>query len=331
MAIILPVALYYAWRIAPNVSGDLGRLNLVPYGQEYTLNINGMVNEQTDSLCVTQCHDIPTIQRFPIITIGDSFSNQGYYSYPHFLGRDYGFQVGNIERNKFYQPIQDYISLLNAGAFKKGQTVIVEIVEHYYVWRLNWLDFNSKAIPELGPIVQAQWGKDLLSEAARWVRLSIGYNNPVKKFVLDKDCFSHPTRSRELYVYREEMSFLEIHEPQISDAIRNLEELFNLSKEKGINMYFLVCADKYDSYEPWIIGNHPECNILKHLPDDDHIIIMTPHIRELIENGVKDVYQINDGHSSTVGSELCAKVLADAFLNDPEIMHEFADNYLSLQ
>lgn len=311
MALILPVALYYNWRVAPDVSGDLGRLNLVPYGQEYTLNINHMVDEETDSLCVTQLHDIAAIKDFPIVTIGDSFSNQGLYSYPHFLGRDYGIKVGNVERNLFYEPVQDYISLLNYGAFAPGQTVIVEIVEHYYVWRLCWLDFESVRVPVLGPIKQSQWNKDVLSEAARWVRLSIGYNNPVKKFKLNKDCFSHPTRSRELYVYREEMSFLETTDEQISEAIDSLEKLFQLSEEKGVNFYFLVCADKYDSYEPWVEGRHPKNDILTHLPENDHIIVMTPYIRELIEAGVKDVYQINDGHASTIGAACCAKVVAN--------------------
>lgn len=311
VAVILPVVGYYHWKIAPNVSGDLGLLNLVPYGQGYTLNIDNMVDERNDSLCVTQLHDTSDFSRFPVITIGDSFSNQGYYSYPHFLGRDFGLKVGNIERNRYFQPVQDYLSLLNAGAFRPGQTVFVEIVEHYYIWRLAWLNFNSKTVPELSPIVPGKWNKDVLSETVRWIRLSIGYNNPVKKFPLGKDCFSHPTRSRELYVYREEMSFLEITEDQIVAAIANLEKLMSLSREKGIDMYFVVCADKYDSYEPWIEGKHPENHILSHLPDNDHIIVMTPYIRELIASGVKDVYQINDGHASTIGARCCAKVLAE--------------------
>ena len=311
VAIILPVVLYYNWKVAPNVSGDLGLLNLVPYGQEYTLNVNNMVNEETDSLCVTQCHSIEEISKFPVVTIGDSFSNQGYYSFPHFLGRDYGFKVGNVERDQFYLPVQDYIALLNAGAFVPGQTVIVEIVEHYYVWRLCWLNFQSTKVPEMGPIIQDKWNKDVLSEAARWVRLSIGYNNPVNKYMLDKDCFSHPTRSRELYVYREEMSFLEVTDTQIREALENLDRLFQMSQEKGVNLYFLVCADKYDSYEPWIEGDHPKNDILSHLPDNGHIIVMTPYIRDLIESGIKDVYQINDGHASTIGAACCAEVIAD--------------------
>ena len=312
VAAILPVVGYYSWKVAPNVSGDLGLLNLVPYGQGYSLIVNDMVDEKNDSLCVTQCHDIESIQQFPVITIGDSFSNQGFVSYPHFLGRDHGLKVGNIERNKYFLPVQDYLSLLNAGAFKRGQTVIVEIVEHYYIWRLCWLDFSSSAVPELGPIVPGKWEKDILSETARWVRLSLGYNNPVNKYFLNKDCFSHPTRSKELYVYREEMSFQEINETQINDAINNLEKLFTLSEEKGVNMYFLVCSDKYDAYEPWIEGEHPKNDILKYLPENDHIIVMTPHMRELISEGVKDVYQVNDGHASTIGSSRCAEVVATA-------------------
>ena len=90
LALILPVIAYYNWKVAPNVSGALGVLDLVPYGQEYGLNVGQMVNE-TDSLCTTQIHEISGIREFPVVTIGDSFSNQGLYSYPQFLGRDYGF------------------------------------------------------------------------------------------------------------------------------------------------------------------------------------------------------------------------------------------------
>ena len=311
MALILLVVMYYNWKIAPHVTGDLGRLNLVPYGQGYGLNVNAMVNEETDSLCVTQIHDVDAIKDYPVVTIGDSLSNKGFVSYPHFLGRDYGYKVGNIERNMFYEPIQDYIALLNTGAFAPGQTVIVEIVEHYYVWRLAWLDFESVKVPELKTIVQGSWDKDLLSETARWARLSIGYNNPVRKFNLNKDCFSHPTRSRELYVYREEMSFLQIAPSLAMEAVEKLMALFRKSEEMGVNMYFLVCADKYDSYEPWIEGEHVKCDILSYLPEDDRIIVMTPYIRELIASGVKDVYQVNDGHASTVGAACCAKIVSE--------------------
>ena len=312
MAIILPVIAYYNWKVAPNVSGDLGLLNLVPYGQEYaSLNVGGMVHPETDSLCVTQIHDAADIRKYPVVTIGDSFSNQGFVSFPHFLGRDHGFKVGNVERSMFYQPVQDYLSLLNAGAFVPGQTAIVEIVEHYYVWRLAWLDFDSTEYSELGPIVPGKWQKDVLSETARWVRLSIGYTNPVRRFKLDKDCFSHPTRARELYVYREEMSFLEISDELVIQALDNLARLQALSREKGVDMYFLICSDKYDAYEPWIAGKHPDNQILRRVPEDDHIIVMTPYMRELIADGVKDVYMVNDGHASTIGAARCAQVLAE--------------------
>lgn len=307
---------YYVLCIAPRVSGDLGRLNLVPYGQEYTLNVGGMVDEANDSLCVTQIHDAVYAADFPVVTIGDSFSNLGYCSYPHFLGRDFGLKVGNIERNGFYQPVQDYLSLLNSGAFAAGQTVIVEIVEHYWVWRCAWLDFDSRNYSELGPIHHSDWKKDYLSEAARWVRLSLGYNNPVLHFSLTEDCFSHPSRSKELYVYREEMSFQEIGQEQIDLAVDGLKRLFALSEQKGVNMIFLVCADKYDSYEPWIEGEHPQNNILSYLPEDKRIIAMTPYMREIIASGAKDVYQINDGHASTVGAALTAKVLYETCLSD---------------
>lgn len=316
LLVALAVIGYYAFCVSPKVSGDLGLLDLVPYGKEYTLNVNGMVDEANDSLCVTLLHDIKEISEFPIVTIGDSFSNLDYCSYPHFLGRDYGLKVGNVERNAFYQPVQDYLSLLLYGAFEPGQTVIVEIVEHYWVWRCAWLDFESQDYAELGPIAHSEWKKDILSEAARWVRLGLGYNNPVLKYNLCADCFSHPTRSRELHVYREEMSFQEIGQDQIDLAVANLERLFKLSQEKGVNMYFLVCADKYDSYEPWIEGEHPENPILASLPENDHIISMTPYVRELIGSGVKDVYQINDGHASTVGAALTAKVIYETCLSD---------------
>ena len=41
---------------------------------------------------------------------------------------------------------------------------------------------------------------------------------------------------------------------------------------------------------------------------------MTPYIRELIAAGVKDVYQINDGHNSTIGAQRCAQVVAETIV-----------------
>lgn len=311
LAVLLLMVAYYCFCVAPKVSGDLGRLNLIPYGLDCDQNIDGMVDTANDSLCVTQCHDIDSLRNFPVLTIGDSFANQGMYSFPHFMGRNHGIEVANIERDHFYQPVQDAVALLNGDALAPGQTLIVEIVEHYYVWRLQYLDFESTELPVLGPVVQKSTGRDLLSECARWIRLRIGYNNPVKEFPLAEQCFSHPKYGRTLYVYREEMSFREISESDARAAVANLERLFTLAESKGVSLFFLVCADKYDSYEPWISGRHDSCNVLEWLPDDDRIIVMTPYMRKLIASGVRDVYPVNDGHTSTVGAALCADVVAE--------------------
>ncbi|MDE6112621.1 MAG: hypothetical protein K2G46_04325, partial [Bacteroidales bacterium] len=72
-----------------------------------------------------------------------------------------------------------------------------------------------------------------------------------------------------------------------------------------------ICTDKYDAYEPLILDSHAINPELDDLPDETYIINPKPQIRAAIGQGVKNVYKVNDTHTTDIGSEIFAQCLWD--------------------
>lgn len=308
--LIFMVVGYYGWRIHPELSGGLGQLGKIPFGKSY----NNLYSGRADTLATfhyTECLSADSISAYPIVNIGDSFSICGEYGYLNYFGALSPVCVGNIIRRKFSDPIDDYIALLNNGCFRPGQIVILESGERLFLWRLyiaNLHDRRMPAFPE--PEAKSKKSKpDMLQETLQWIRLSFGHDNPVYHYKLSEDCFDPEQYARDLYVYEEDLKFMDDNVKRV--ALEKLDSLKILSEARGVHFYFMICTDKYDAYEPLILDSHAINPELDDLPDETYIINPKPQIRAAIGQGVKNVYKVNDTHTTDIGSEIFAQCLWD--------------------
>ncbi|MDE6441113.1 MAG: hypothetical protein K2K51_08885, partial [Bacteroidales bacterium] len=259
----------------------------------------------------TDCLSADSIPAFPVVNIGDSFSLCGEYGYLNYFGALSPVRVGNVIRHDFSNPVDDYIALLNSGCFRPGQTVILESGERSFLWRLfiaNLHDRRMPAFPE--PETESRGAKpDMLQETLKWIRLSCGHDNPVYHFKLSEDCFEPERYARDLYVYEEDLKFMDDNVKRV--ALEKLDSLKMLSEARGVHFYFIICTGKYDAYEPLILDSHAINPELDDLPDEAYIINPKPQIRAAIGQGVKNVYKVNDTHTTDIGGEIFAQCLWD--------------------
>ena len=78
-------------------------------------------------------------------------------------------------------------------------------------------------------------------------------------------------------------------------------------------MIFLIAADKYDVYRPFMADNSLPIDITTDALSNifDVCVINTKWmLQEMVRNGEKDVYMVNDTHWSYKASEAVAKKLA---------------------
>ncbi len=96
-------------------------------------------------------------------------------------------------------------------------------------------------------------------------------------------------------------------------SLRNLILLNNKLLEKGIKMIFLIAADKYDVYRPFTADNSLPIDTttdeFSNLPNIC-VINTKPILIEMVRNGEKDIYMVNDTHWSYKASEAVAEEIA---------------------
>jgi hypothetical protein len=146
-----------------------------------------------------------------------------------------------------------------------------------------------------------------------WIRLQFDYGNPIFKHDLKQDCFSHSRYSQTLFRYIDDFNFKQTKPEDIEKAKENLILLNKKFAEKGIKMIFLIASDKYDVYRPFMTDNSlpidTTTNGLSNL-SDVCIINTKPMLQEMVRNGEKDVYMVNDTHWSYKASQKVAQKLA---------------------
>ena len=310
-AIILGLIGYYTWVVRSELSGDMGSIGKIPFGHAYDERIERPYQDM--DLRVKTIHisaDIPD----SVITIGDSFSHLGKYAYNNFLANRLDCGVSNIT-SSIWVPEQSFVRLVNNGKIPKNAIVIVESVEREVIGRLANLHFDDSAV-EPAPEVRQQGSQrvDLLSETMIWIRTTLGVKQPIKKYHITRELFSHETRHKELYIYDSrwndtgDLRFLKkLTESNVVKAWENLYRLHQFAEEHGIRMIYVIAADKYDMYEPFIVEEHPKNPTLDDCPDESWIINTKTLLQPKAEADAKDIYSINDTHWSPIGAEMVAE------------------------
>ena len=316
------VSLFYAFYIRPNLTGDLGRLGQIPFGKEYERNLQ---KKYLPTLRVDNFSGNES-SHYNVVTIGDSFSQQGISGYQNYLASLENNNVLNIERcSKDISPEQFAVDLLNSAFFTKlnPRVVIVQSIERHFIFRLRDLNFksnnqdNKQSITNTGQPTEAK-PRTFLESMTSWIRLSCDYQDPVKEVTLKCDFFNSRDKSNKLYFYADDLLFPNISKSDIDKAKFNLVRLKDVFKSLHIQLIYVVAADKYDIYQSYIVDNKfPENISLNYFADfeSDPFYLNTKKILlPLIQNKIEDVYLLNDSHWSYKGSKVVANELESRIL-----------------
>ena len=307
-------ALVFQVYVRNNTSGDLGALGMIPFGKENDgLDVSWYHRDMGPEANAINIYDPDTLRSFAAVTVGDSFSQFAKMGYQYALSDRLGCTVANFRCYPDFGFLENYLTLLNNGYFAEGQTVILECVERNVISTFSRLDSpeSFQDIPErdLSPDEEKS-GTPFLNAFFSWIRLSLGYRNPIAHFTLTKACFTHDRFSRTLHVYNSErigdgdMLWERNSDDASEKAAVNIKRIIDYSEKKGINLVLMIACDKYDAYEPWIKEAHQQNPTLERIPQDQRIYVTRDCLRDAIEKGTLDVYKLNNTHWSIVGADI---------------------------
>lgn len=321
---ILGLVGYYYLVIAPNMQGDLGVLGKIPTKLFYTRDSTSTVDNTLDSCLYFTTHRIESLSNYSysIITCGDSFSQLGLYGYQNYMSLkglsiiNY-FPYGPLRWN----PFQNAYDLMNLGYVDSTnvKVLIIESVERSLYQRLSKMDFTHTFLNEGNEEITCH-SRDILSEAKIYFDVQVGLKEeeyPVKQLSLNKQLFSG-THGNILYFYQDDVieNGFSIPIDSCSQIRSNIDAIYDKAISKGILLYILICPDKYDLYQDFIVDNpYPRKTINEDfrriVGNRDDIIIGKELLLPYVKNGEKDMYYLDDTHWSYKSS----KIIADSLTN----------------
>lgn len=308
-------------------SGDLGKLGYFYIDKNNQDNLSPQLSENK----VDEYND--TIQgKYRIITIGDSFSQQGISGYQNYLATNLRERILNYPspRKQGYYPEEIAMYLLNNDIYNKlgCKIVIIETVEREFVQHiLNYRDikqidyhiketrypFKTMSLKKKSP---SRKNKDYLMETFKYLKYQLYKSKrPVKEVTLDADYFSAPPYNI-LYFYEKDLIKLSISNEEKKNILNKLNSIHDTFDKNGIQLYYLIAPDKYDIYQPHIKNNPYQPKIiLDQLEDEtkqlEWFINPRDTLREMTSKGIKDVYHIDDSHWTVKACEAISNMIAN--------------------
>ncbi len=298
----------YKYVITPNLSGNMGTLGQITFGKKYPV-------EKSASPIIFDIEKRPAEIKYPIVTIGDSFSQYGKFGYSHYAGKKLAYSISNIKHEGIL-PEQAFVKMVKHNEIPQQSIVIIESVERSIVSRLNNLDFNDTSMVVFTKYMWGKKSRSYLDDAISFIQKRLGIKQPIHKYSTNVNLFSHDTRKNELYIYDSpwdgdgEFRFINTPLDDIKNAYVNLSKLHHFAEEHQIRMIYLVAADKYDVYEPFILEEHIPNPTLDSIPDEEWIVNSKTILQNAAYAGTKDIYYINDTHWSPVGSKIVGEEVA---------------------
>ncbi len=313
--------LSYLFLFRPMMTGDIGKLGKVMFRENPNI-VNTVPKNQVHNVAIT---DNTVLSTNIIYTIGDSFSNIKE-RYSQYLGSNSNKEIHNIQTS--ISPIQEFVNLIQHGQIPQNTYVIVESVERYLASRLANLNFSDTTVsvedvympPQ--PVVEKKkfFKIPKVKHISAWIRIGLfNMDNPIEVFELSQECFSHSGFENDLYVYYQDFGYQQKPTRVYEQAVHNMKHLKHIADSAGVNMIFLVAADKYDVYTPYIVDNaYPQNPTMNYFADLDTTWFVDTKrlLQPYIEAGVKDVYYVNDTHWSPIGAKIVGEHIAAMLVND---------------
>ena len=292
--------LYFVY-VFDDITGDLGKLGQIVFSKEY--HSQPKFDETTQEY-LNPC-GIDEIKDYRIVFIGDSFTNV----YPHYVSKRVNRRAVKYSASNIDTPEQTFVALCNNNVLMP-QIIVLESVERQFVERLSDLDFSSSVRPvQIKPSNQKP---EKQTDIATFYKNQIIDNHAVRHIHLRDSLFSCPNKEKDLYFYHEDLQFPS--DEQIQIAISKLDSLFLFAKEKHIQLFYVIAADKYDVYQDFAIDNpysqKTVLNSFSQFENNPYFVSTRPLLNEKAKKGVTDLYYADDTHWSPVGAKIVAEEIA---------------------
>jgi len=312
--------------------GDLSRLGKVNINKNYRLKFEADFNNSQKFQNFSQLN-LNKTNTFNILTIGDSFSQQNAHGYQNYIENqknilNFNTQAYNLPTTN---PIDLAYKLSNGNVFNnlKINFLILQSVERSIITRNNEVDLHSGyTIERINSFKKIERQKKSFfyhiqfSDYLKFPIYNILYRfvdnavfSPVYQKKINKNLFSS---NNKLLFLKDDLSALK-HNNNIKN-LKNLNKNLNILAEKlkkqNITLIVLPCPDKYDIHYDYITTkNTPKPLFFNHMKDlrKDYIYIDSKKkLKTHIDNGIKDVYFVDDTHWSPIGAKIIANSISKA-------------------
>ncbi|MBO4250768.1 MAG: hypothetical protein J5884_05870 [Paludibacteraceae bacterium] len=313
--------LFYILAVYPHLSGDMGFTGQIPFGQRYIDSLQTLYDKL--ELRVSTLKKGDSIRQ-PVVCFGDSFSRFRKYGYLQVVGEMLDTDIQDI--NYDLSPEQTFVQYANNELIPPRTMVILESVERSFVDRLLQLRLDNTTFPENNreQFVMAENEnpnppRATLGSAINYLRKRLHIKQPIHCYPTSADLFTHSSRHNQLYIYDSpgkwdnegDLRFVDKTGVNYEQVNQQLYALHQLAEAHQLTLVYVVAADKYDVYEPFIVHEHPRNPTLDALPEEDWIVNTKPILQSQVYQGVKDIYYINDTHWSPVGAQIVGEEIAN--------------------
>jgi hypothetical protein len=217
--------------------------------------------------------DLTTKNKFKVVTIGDSFSEQDNLGYQNFLA-NMDVSLLHIDRIVSGEnPHQSLVQLLNSDFFNQVETeyIVLQSVERHFNERNENLDFNKSTDLDSVSNKTENYTKNLPEYNLRLfskATLKVPFTNIEYLFKpkpINSKTYKYKSTSNslfsnnpdELLFYKDDISLLDQKNDssKITNSIKALEAINKLAAKRDIKLIVLVSPDKYDLYYQYIKNN----------------------------------------------------------------------------
>lgn len=319
---VLLGVLYYCFFVRPNLVGDLGMLGKIPFDKEYHKEMISPVFHDNLNIRYGKGEKLS-----PVMTIGDSFSQQSPNGYQNFLGHLLGDTVSNVSVElKQISPEQVLADMVNSGFFREHpevKYVIEECVERYLISR--WTNLEHRKVDSYPFIYRHDYASNnntnsetlgkYLRQGIDWIKLSVGLDDsPVKHVKLSEKVFAIPGKEADLYFYYEDLRQLSATDDEIVTLVANLKDIHNRLAAQGVKFIFMPAPDKYELYQHLAIDNPFPPKVLgaqisAAIDTLDFVVNPREELFRRIEAGEKDLFMADDTHWSKKSASIAAEQL----------------------
>ena len=277
--------------------------------------------------------DLNAQSKFTILTIGDSFSEQGNTGYQNYLAENSRVTVLHYDRFLHENPIETLYGILNGDLLDKVKVkyIVLQSVEREFVSRSNKLDSTQIVLRKsLSYKIKThnkfrgkeQTEEQFFSKATfRFPLYNICYNFDdnayfSKTYQVKTKVSLFSGSNPELLFFTDDVEKVTTNneEAYIATLNADLNSLSEKLRERGIKLIVLPCPDKFDMYYDYIVDNtkYPKplfFERLEKLPKD-YLYVNSKEVLGTAAKKQKDIYLYDDTHWSPIASEIIADELA---------------------